>query len=421
MSAWRRPNVVMAVFDALGTNALDRHLSDLPALHNLQSNSITFQNAYTPNPEGSPARASLFTGLDPCAHGVWTDGVALPAHETTFPQRLYQGGYQTWLVGRRQLSGAAQWTTEPLRADEYTICEWAHGPLHRSRQNAYLAWLQKRAPDTFAHIFPRQANPDNTDISSEQLQAMQGLEFRFSFNSWIGQRIGQLITDHTSDQPFLAVASFVVGESMGGQPAACGDKLNTQSLTFADFALKNILQCLEATGHNDNTVVVICSVSGNRDDEHPTVQLNENRIKVPIIINIPRGESGVIDQPVSTIDLMPTILDVTRLPLPHRIQGSSLLANSPPRNWSLSRLRSEEQGFHSALCTNDWKLCVSHGCTSSNATPTYQLYNLTSDPREHHDLSPDSAHAHRLEAMVDQMIDARCAMEDRTEPRIAKF
>jgi len=111
----------------------------LPTLVGLQKRSTVFTAAYTSCPESSPARASLFTGLDPSVHGVWTNGVELPAHEKTFMQLLTQSGYSSWLVGRRQIAGVSNWTTEHSRAEEFTRMEWAHGPLHRSRQNAYLS------------------------------------------------------------------------------------------------------------------------------------------------------------------------------------------------------------------------------------------------------------------------------------------
>ena len=43
------------------------------------------------------------------------------------------------------------------------------------------------------------------------------------------------------------------------------------------------------------------------------------------------------------------------------------------------------------------------------------------DPHEKNNLASKEQHAEQLEDMIDKLIDARCALEDRTEPRIAKF
>ena len=65
---------------------------------------IRFAHATAPSPYTSPSHASLFTSMDPAAHGVW-NRVLLPSGEPIFP-RLAEGsttlaealataGYQT--------------------------------------------------------------------------------------------------------------------------------------------------------------------------------------------------------------------------------------------------------------------------------------------------------------------------------------
>ena len=419
----RRPNILIAAFDALSATSLNEHLTDLPTLAGLYGASSVYEYAYSPNPESGPARSSLFTGLDPCVHGVWTDGVALPACEQTLPQRLARGGYNTWLFGRRQLSGLSHWTTEPLRPDEYSHSEWAHGPLHRSRQNAYLNWLQQVAGEAYDTIFPLQANPDDTAIPPEQYQAMADLDNELSFNHWTGQRIGQTITNALDDEPFLCIAGFVVGESMGAKPPQdyCGEALNLRSLQQADNALSHITACLPAAGRDRDTVIVVTAARGNASGNDSEPALTDNQIRVPLFVRLPTGDRAATAAPVSTIDLAPTLLELAQLPLPPRLQGNSLLADALPRGWALSRQRSERHGWHSALLIENWKLVVSHGSPQTDNPPSYRLYNVAVDPHEKNNLASKEQHAEQLEDMIDKLIDARCALEDRTEPRIAKF
>ena len=163
-----RPNVLLIVFDCLGESDLAQNADELPNLTLLSRDSLSFANAYAPSPESGPARASLFTGLDMAAHGVWTDGVALPDHEITLPERFAGAGFYTWLVGRRQLAGVSNWTTEHARAHEYAHFDWAHGPLHRSRQNAYLAWLEEAAADQYASCL-LYTSPSPRDLSTSRM------------------------------------------------------------------------------------------------------------------------------------------------------------------------------------------------------------------------------------------------------------
>ena len=428
-----RPNIIIALFDSLGT--IDSGLLEapvaMPVLSTLSREGTLFSCVYAPCPESSPARASLFTGLDPCVHGLWTNGVELPRHEQTFPEILARNGYTTWLVGRRQLAGVANWTTEHPRKGEFVHVEWAHGALHRSRQNAYLAWLSQNAPESYAHIFPTQANADDTDIPPGQRAAMSGLPDNLSFNYWVGERVSDLISSHHPEQPFLAVAGFSVGTSMGTEPPHDhdGEDLDMRAYLQADASLGQILDQLATSNCVDDTVVIVTSGRGNTKPGLRDDPLNERSIRVPLLMRCSGQEPGRVDTPVSTIDIAPTVLDIAGLPIGSRIQGMSLLGMScgsrEPRGWAMSRFRrgssSHVRNWQTAFRADNMKLLVKHGNPKEGLQATYRLFDLTADPDEHYDLACQKVHTVDLDDMIDQMIDARCALEDRTEPRIADF
>lgn len=402
----RRPNILLVVFDSLSAEAMQEHASDLLALTVLRAQGLNFENAYAPSPESSPARASLFTGLDMATHGVWTDGVALPKRETPIPEIFARNGYVSWLVGRRQLAGVSGWTTEHARLGEYHHFDWAHGPLHRSRQNAYLTWLEGTAPETYAKIFPRQANPDDTNIPSAQRQAIEELPDDLCFNTWVGQQVSTRIA---GDEPFFGIASFVVGQSMGAT-RACVETLNQHALRQADGALAKIVLALP-----ENTVIVVTAGRGSVKNAGSKQALQTSAIHVPLLLRPPNCEAQNIAGIVSTIDVAPTLYELAQVRPPQRIQGQSLVSMSP-RDWSLSRLRNPDGPDQTALCVADWKLIVTHG----DPKATY-LYDLKAAADETLNLANDPSHLDTLENMMDLMIDARVAHEDRTEPRIAMF
>ncbi|MGI9437277.1 MAG: sulfatase family protein [Geminicoccaceae bacterium] len=433
MPELNRPNILLILFDSL--SAIDSGLLRTPTgttrLAGLCEESVLFTSAYTPCPESSPARASLLTGLDPCVHGLWTNGVKLPSRERTFPEILAQAGYANWLVGRRQLAGVSRWTTEHTRQDEFTQVEWAHGPLHRSRQNAYLIWLSEKAPERYSHIFASQADPDDTTIPPEQREAVADLPDDLSFNHWIGERVGDLISLHPPDQPFLAIAGFSVGSSMGAQPPENhdGETLNKRSLRQADAALGRVLERLAEQGGLEETVVLVTAGRGNNASGTPDDAMHERSIRVPLLMRRPGQARRIVDAPVSTIDIAPTILDIAGLPTQSRMQGRSLLGmlngTETPQGWAMSRLRrgstGQDRKWQTALRADTKKLIVKHGNPQDGTLATYRLFDLDADPDERKDLAGNPAHAADLEDMIDMMVDARCALEDRTEPRIAEF
>ena len=400
-----RPNILLVVFDSLSAHDLALHLDDLPTLSRLSSEGRSFTNVYTCCPESSPSRASLLTGLDIGVHALWTDGVTLGKRETTVSEAFAAQGYRTWLVGRRQLAGVSNWTTEHARRREYHAFDWSHGPLHRSRQNAYLVWLQQSASDQYAAIFPRQADPDDTAISDEQRLAMMALPDALSFNAWVAQRAGV----HMGDQPLFGIAGFVVGQTMGAA-AAPVETLNPHSLRQADVALAMMLD-----GLPDNTIVVVTAGRGSVPDANTTDFLQERAINVPLILYSKAARPEVMHETVSTIDIAPTLYDLAGIHPPQRVQGVSL-NSGPLRGWALSRMRNDKAAQQTALRTDHWKLIVTHGDADATC-----LYDLGVDPAEARNLANTQEHQGRLEAMMDLMIDARVALEDRLERRVAKF
>ncbi|MGR3570528.1 sulfatase family protein [Brevirhabdus sp.] len=428
--------MLLIVFDSLSEAACGALRRKLPALTALRGQAMWYPNAYAPSPESGPARASLFTGLDPAAHGVWTDGVALPERETTLAQQFATCGYRTWLVGRRHLAGVSHWTTEHARPREYTDLEWAHGPLHRSRQNAYLGWLQATAPAAYDDIFPRQPDPDATQIAGGQRAAMAALPDALSFNSWLGARVCDRIAEGRDDGPFFGVAGFVVGDAMGGAPrgAAHGDALDARALCQADAALARIVQRLEDTGQAAQTVLLVTSTrgvgangagaNGASDPAEATRLMHESAINVPLMVRFPGVAPRAVDAVVSTIDVAPTLYALAQVPPPPRIQGRSLPrapAGDAAVGWTLCRLRSPDAPWQTALRKGRWKLIVAHGRPDVGKAPDFALFDLDADPQETRDLAASPAHQGTLGGMIDFMIDARVAREDRTERRIAKF
>ena len=408
----QRPNILLLIFDSLGESDLARHAHELPNLTKLRKKSVDFTNAYAPSPESGPARASLFTGLDMAAHGVWTDGVPLPDHEITLPERFAGAGYHTWLVGRRQLAGVSNWTTEHARPYEYAHFDWAHGPLHRSRQNTYLKWLEETQPDRYDAIFPKQADPDETDVPQKQREAMNALPCNLSFSQWLAKRVSKRISERPANRPFFGVAGFVVGNTMGAphRSGPCLERTDRKALMQADQAVGDILDTVKDV---PNQIVVLVSGRGSLASKD-TRPLQRDALRVPLLFSSKDHLPTHVDGAVSTMDLAPTLYEIATVPPPPRMQGRSLLTEAP-RGWALARMRSSNVPQQTALTSDRWKLVVTHGGKDDF------LFDLEADPFEKTNLADDPANRGDLEAMIDMMIDARVALEDRTEPRVALF
>ena len=107
--ASRQPNILLFVTDDHGrwaNGAYGNQELSTPNLDRLAASGVVMENAFTPTPVCSPARASLLTGLTPSQHGVH-DYIAMKfdrqpwlAGERTLPQLLQEAGYRTGLAGK---------------------------------------------------------------------------------------------------------------------------------------------------------------------------------------------------------------------------------------------------------------------------------------------------------------------------------
>lgn len=103
-----------------------------------------------------------------------------------------------------------------------------------------------------------------------------------------------------------------------------------------DGSLAKVIEKCKQLGIYDDVMIVITSDHGEHFAEHdPNLFYNahgydyyEEFIKVPLIIKYPAGtvKPGVVDYPVSLVDVFPTILDFYKIQAPVYIQGYSLLA-----------------------------------------------------------------------------------------------
>jgi len=118
-----------------------------------------------------------------------------------------------------------------------------------------------------AKIFTTQADPHNTSITKQQQEVLAALPDKLSFNHWVGEQVGEWIHSQPIDTPFLAVAGFSVGDTLGAEPHPESDSegLIVQSLRQADAAIGRLLEQLAASNRAKDTVVIVTSARGNVD------------------------------------------------------------------------------------------------------------------------------------------------------------
>jgi arylsulfatase A-like enzyme len=175
-----------------------------------------------------------------------------------------------------------------------------------------------------------------------------------------------------------------------------------------DRAVGELLQRLEESGLRDRTLVILTSDHGESLGEHSHIghisQLYEPLLRVPLIMSYPgRIPAGAtVKEPVSHLDLAPTILDLLGLGIPEELQGRSLRplinGSSPPPAQApivAETYKPESPADRQALIWEGFKYIVTQD------KELRELYNLSDDPDELRSQTEiDQARTNKLHQML---------------------
>ena len=156
-------------------------------------------------------------------------------------------------------------------------------------------------------------------------------------------------------------------------------------LGLIDKEIQRLLRALSSLGLTSKTALLISSDHGEAFGEHLTwkhaVSVYDELLRVPLFMIAPGVPPRAVDDPVSLIDLGPTILDLMSLPTPGAFMGQSLAPFLRGQNPPLSRPVTADSSrlLQAMLFPGDDGLLK---IIRDNRRGTVELYNLTKDPGE---------------------------------------
>jgi len=182
-------------------------------------------------------------------------------------------------------------------------------------------------------------------------------------------------------------------------------------ISLIDHNVGRILEALEALGYAENTLVVYSTDHGDMLGNHglylkgPTPY--DDLLRVTLIARGPSvAKNKVVDEPVSTLDLAPTLYDHAGVPALQELQGQSLAALLAGRSqtrdaaWSEWHVHPSRCGVALQLRTVRTK---THKCTFELGSGAGELYDLGNDPGEMNNLFDDPGCAKVRKELEDMM------------------
>jgi len=432
----KQPNILLFVTDDHGQWAGgpygNRELRT-PNLDRLAASGVVMENAFTPTPVCSPARASLLTGLTPSQHGIH-DYIAMRfdrrdwlARVPTLPQLLQKAGYRTGMCGKWHLGNEDR----PAPGFDCWFSIGSAYPVHhcgtrefcdQGRMEGLRGWVDdiiaERAAKFLRH---RDARP---------FFLLVGL---FAPHSpWDGHP--PRLVDQYRDADFVDIPrgetyrfGALAGESLSVDRRREREHLAQYyaAVAHVDENVGRLLALLEDSGWRQNTLVVYTSDHGLNCGHHGvwgkgngTLPLNmlEESIRVPLILSrpgiLPAGARR--DEMVDHLDLFQTLVAAAGAEIPPGYDyagedlGPLIATGRQSKEWR--QVQFGEYGPLRMARTREHKL------VRRFPNGPDELFDLAADPREDRNLIDDPGYrdaAAQLSAAIETYI-GRYAATDRS-------
>lgn len=394
-AATKRLNFVFVLLDDLGWSDFGCYgntFHETPHIDRLCKESAKFTNAYAACPVCSPTRASILTGRYPARFGMtdWIPGRTeprrsvlqpktlqqLPLEETTLAEALKPLGYRSASIGKWHLGGEG---FEPARQG----FDWNVAGTFRGHPESYFG------PFHLPNLEGGSADSYLTDRLTEAAE--------------------QFINESAGHTPFfLYLPEFAVHLPMQGRKALV-DKYRKKNggrdfpnpvyaamLESVDNAIGRLRAKLQQTGVAGETVFIVTSDNGGvrspRITDNSPLRagkghLYEGGIREPLLVHWPgvTRPGTTVDVPVSSIDHLPTILEMAGGSKPQNVDGVSFapLLHGKPINrdggalyWHYPHYSPQGGEPSGAVRLGDWKLIEFFGDSRT------ELYNIKDDPGE---------------------------------------
>ncbi len=282
-------NVLLVTLDTLRADRLGSYgygRGDTPRLDQFARDGIRFDQAVSPMPMTLPSHTSLMTALEPYEHGVRDNaGFELAPDLFLLAESFQEAGYDTGAFVAAYVLHA-RWGLSrgfDLYNDEEVSGIWGAASSRRGDEvvEAALPWLlqEREAP----------------------------------FFGWV-----HLYDPH---------APYAAPDPWG---ARFTDEPYDGEVAFTDSVVGSLLDGLEAAGLLGNTIVVITADHGEDLEDHGELGhalfIYDTTVRIPLLLRLPdlAAAGTVVNEQVRLLDVGPTLLDLTGLPLPNNVSGRSM-------------------------------------------------------------------------------------------------
>lgn len=367
--------VILYVMDALRADHLGCYGYDRPTsefIDSLAKESILYKKVHSQSTETKSSAATLLTSVYPSVHGTYSYSAVLPQGLVTLPELFQANGYTT-----------AAFNTNFRISSEYGFNRGfdhffdLHGggqfddtinlPTSIYLNQEVLSWLdQCEADNVFLLIWSMDTHIPYKPPLSEASRFIPDIE---------------QVPDGTAEAIFRAEKPEDFQRLVA---------LYNAEIARNDSSIELLAEALEERNLWEQATFILTADHGEMFLEHGHFMIHggipyTEVTHVPLLIKSPELIPTEDNTPGGLIDIMPTILSLSKIAVPEQIQGRDLLKKNPPDHILTESF--QENGGHSfAISDGIWKLIQSDG------TLRYQVWGRIINKLFHRKKAKEMAH-----------------------------
>ena len=435
-----RPNVLFITSDDLGLqlSCYGDEVIETPNLDALATSGVLFDVAYVAQASCSPSRSAMLTGLYPHGNGQYAltavPGMALHPHlrDATLPNILKRIGYRTGIIGKLHVAPENSFQFD-FRLGNYRdaldmklVAERVDKFLSQSGDQPFFLMVNYTDPHAY-----RPAGTTSNTIGD------------WSFRDRV-KGIPETLVEPSEKTvlPFQQIDTPEQRKRVAGY---------YNSVKRMDIGVGLLLEVLKCYGHEDNTLVIFVGDHGPPFDRGKSTTY-EGGLRVPFLVRWPGVSKPMRSSAmVSTVDILPTILDAAGATTDIERHGRSLRpvlenAGAPWREYLVGEYHMHGPPWFPQRAIRDDRYKLIHTPLTDSVTrrtfvdgdfgyvtsrearyagtdirkafdtfakpPEFELYDLENDPWEFHNLAGKAEYAEVEQRMKTALVNWQNETDD---------
>ena len=400
----KRYNVLFVLVDQWRFCSLSHGLNHdklvrTPNLDKTAKDGVHWSRCYATHPVCTPNRSAIITGRWPYETGMNANDLMLPPTERCMAEEFTDAGYNCHYIGKWHMNGGGKtWPNGFVPKDwhrrGFTTFEgfnrghnyWYHNSYMMTDDGIEMSTLGLYPSNTYEPTY-------QADLAISFMQKNKKHPF-FCMVSWGPPHTPY--DDHPAEFSYNAADVVPRPNVPAGSIGAAQSSLDDYfaHCTAMDHEFGRLMDSLDNMGIANDTLVVFTADHGDMHRSHDMTykgKPEEESWHIPLIMRLPGKIKGgqVVDNLISSADLMPTIMSICGLGDPTTCTGKDKSAAMTDAGLPDESIYGGVQDEWRAVVKGDYKLVVeSDGTTQTPA----KMYNMKTDPYEMTNLIADAGY-----------------------------